>query len=345
MTVSLPAIAQQLDAIDRIVFDDPSAALRLCKTALQSARSERDVESLVRAATLLSLIEDQLGERSEGSVVLAEALACCQMYGLAHLEPAVQERLGRDNYTGGDYRLAMRHWAHSVRQCGSHPMHCRTRALALIGLGHVCSAYGALGRASEFHQLADKVLTPLGDVYLIAKVRISLGWDLCALGRHEEAQPILNEALALCKEQNFNHYQAELLLRLAEIETTHGNLEAAEQLLEESLAILVFTPSHWCEANVLKHLAQLRARQGALDMAMNLALRALHITEADGMRHVEALIHADLAGYAAAAGQQVLAEQHRARHEQVNRSLDQGLQGGPAPDLSSLDDLLAIPVA
>ncbi|KAF0813753.1 hypothetical protein IGB42_01432 [Andreprevotia sp. IGB-42] len=341
MTAPLPATAQQLDEIDRIIFDDPAAALRLCKITLRTARETRDVETLVRAATQLSLIEDQLGERSEGSVALAEALACCQIYGLAHLEPAVQERLGRDNYTGGDYRQAMAHWAKSVQQCDDHPAHRRTRALALIGLGHVCSVYGDLQRATAFHRLADQVLAPLNDVYLIAKVRISLGWDLCSIGKADEARSVLTDALALCQAENFSHYQAELLLRLAEIDISQGRFDSAEQQLEESLAIVVFTPSHWCEANVLKQLANVRAQQGAMDMAINLALRALHIAEADGMRHVEALLHADLARYASANSQPELAEQHRARGVALTQSLDTAISGGATPDLTVLDTLLA----
>ena len=343
MTAPLPANAQQLDEIDHIIFDDPSAAWRLCKVMLTRAREERDIETLVRAATQLSLIEDQLGERSEGSVALAEALACCQMYGLAHLEPAVQERLGRDNYTGGNYPQAMRHWERAVRLSAQNPLHRRTRALSLIGLGHVCSVYGALDKAVAFHRLADQVLAPLGDVYLIAKVRISLGWDLRAVGHPEEAADVLREALAICQAENFTHYQAELLLRMAEIDIEQGQFDSAEQALEESLSILVFTPSHWCEANVLKMMAQLRAKQGAPEQAINLALRALHIAEADGMRHVEGQIHADLVNYATAVDQPQMAELHRLRGEQVSRTLDQGITGGDTPDLSELDELLLMP--
>ncbi|MBM3117167.1 tetratricopeptide repeat protein [Jeongeupia naejangsanensis] len=332
---------QTLDDIEQIVFSDPTTAKRLCRPLLARAREEHDVETLVRAATLLSLIEDQLGERNEGSILLAEALACCQMYGLSHLEPAVQERLGRDNYTGGDYRLALLHWAQCARLCGSDPRHVRPLALSLIGLGQVCSAYGAIEQAVTFHQAADRQLASSDDVHLIAKVRISLGWDLHVLGREDEARAILVEALTLCRNRQFEHFQAELLLRLAEIDTEQDDDDAAEQKLEEALSLLVFTPSHWCETQVLGLLARLRHRHGRPDLAISMIQRALHIAEVDGMRHVEARLLADLIGYADADGNAALVEAQQPRLTALRNALDTSIGSGEVPDLTQLRDLLA----
>ncbi|WP_432722023.1 tetratricopeptide repeat protein [Jeongeupia wiesaeckerbachi] len=329
-----------LNDIEQIVFSDPTTAKRWCRPLLARARTEHDVETLVRAATLLSLIEDQLGERIEGSILLAEALACCQMYGLSHLEPAVQERLGRDNYTGGDYRLALLHWSQCARLCGDDLLHARTLTLSLIGLGQVCSAYGAIEQAVTFHRAATRQLAGSDDVHLIAKVRISLGWDLHVLGREDEARTILVEALALCRVRQFEHFQAELLLRLAEIDTEQNDDEAAEQKLEEALSLLVFTPSHWCETQVLGLLARLRHRNGRPDLAISMIQRALHIAEVDGMRHVEARLLTDLIGYAEADGNTALIEVQQLRLTALSSALDASIGSGEVPDLSQLRDLL-----
>ncbi|BCL77422.1 hypothetical protein JHS3_31580 [Jeongeupia sp. HS-3] len=332
---------QTLSKIEQLVFSDPATAMRLCKPLLDSARAEHDVETLVRAATLLSQIEDQLGERNEGSLLLAEALACCQMYGLRHLEPAVQERQGRDNYTGGDYRTALQHWSQCVRLCGTEARHAPTLTLALIGLGHVCGAYGALEQAILCHRAADRQLASSDNIYLIAKVKISLGWDLHAAGCVDEAARILLEALTLCKAKRFDHFQAELLLRLASIELDRGHLDAAEQMLEECLSLVALTPSHWCEANALGRLAEIRHRHGRADLAIGMIQRALHIAEVDGMRHVEAQLLAELIRYADAGGHAVLAEAQQARLKALNNTLDQSIGSGETPDLSQLRDLLA----
>ncbi|AOY01494.1 tetratricopeptide repeat protein [Jeongeupia sp. USM3] len=336
------ALLQTLNDIERIVFSDPTTAKRQCAPVLVRARDEHDVEALVRAATMLSLIEDQLGERNEGSVLLAEALACCQMYGLRHLEPAVQERLGRDHYTGGDYRLALQHWAQCVRLCDGETRHVHTLALALIGLGQVCSAYGGLDEAVTFHRAADRQLESSDDVHLIAKVKISLGWDLHVLGREEEARHILVQALDLCRARQFSHFQAELLLRLAQVDIEQGDAEAAEQKLEEALSLLVFTPSHWCETQVLGLLAQLRHQHGRPDLAISMIQRALHIAEVDGMRHVEARLLADLIVYAGADGNTALAEVQQRRLAALQASLDDAIGSGDVPDLSLLRDLLTL---
>ncbi|WP_035060028.1 tetratricopeptide repeat protein [Andreprevotia chitinilytica] len=330
----------QLNEIDRILFNHPSVAMRMCKALLQAARQASDIETLVRAATQLSLIEDQLGERGEAGVVLAEALTCCQLYGLTELEPAVLERLGRNSYTTGDYPHALECWARCARLCGTSPAFTETRTLALVGLGHVCSAYGALDKAVAFHRAAERLLPALDDAYLTAKVKISLGWDLQATGHYDEAIVILRSALALCQAKHFGHYQAELVFRLAEIALGQGHIDEAERLLEDALELLVITPSHWSEANVLGLLAEVRAAQGLPDMAMSFALRALHIAEADGMRHVAARLHASMVHYALAAGQPGLAGNHRVRQETLQNLINNDTPPRDMPDWASLDDVL-----
>ncbi|GHD68869.1 tetratricopeptide repeat protein [Jeongeupia chitinilytica] len=332
---------QNINDIERIVFSDPITAKRWCAPLLAHARAEHDVETLVRAATLLSLIEDQLGERNEGSLLLAEALACCQMYGLRHLEPAVQERLGRDHYTGGDYRQAMQHWAQCTRLCGDESQHTHTLALALVGLGQVCSAYGAVEMAVAFHKAADRRLANSEDVHLIAKVKISLGWDLHVLGREDEARTILVQALELCRARQFSHFQAELLLRLAEVDMEQGDPDTAEQRLEEALSLLVFTPSHWCETQVLGLLARLRFQHGRPDLAISMIQRALHIAEVDGMRHVEARLLADLIRYAEAGGNHALAQTHHARLRTLKQGLDEAIGTGDLSELGMLESVMA----
>lgn len=341
MLTTTPERAFALAEIDRITFDDPITASRLCQPLLAEARAAGDIVGIVRAATQLSLIEDQLGIREDGGLAIAEALALCRQHGLTELEPAAQERLGRHSYTSGDYLTAAGAWLRSLMLCGNNPARTRTRALALVGLAHVCSACNDCQRSIRFLQAADALLADSDDIYLIAKVRITLGWDLRMVGRPAEAIAMLETALQLCREHDFGHYQAELLLRLAELRLEEGALDTAEQMLEEALELLVFTPSHWCESNVLATLSQVRERQGEPEQAVQLLQRAIDIANTDGMLHVEARLRRQFAVLALALDRQPLAADQQQRAAALQAQIDAQLPVNGETDWAVIDDALA----
>ncbi|WP_255991589.1 tetratricopeptide repeat protein [Chitinolyticbacter albus] len=341
MLSTTPERARLLDDIASITFDDPIAAFRLCQPLLNEARAASDIVGIVRAATQLSLIEDQLGIREEGGLAIAEALQLCQQYQLTDLEPAAQERMGRHCYTSGDYLTAAGAWLRCLMLCGNDATRKRIRVLALVGLAHVCSACGDYQRSIAFLQAADRLLTGSDDIYMVAKVRITLGWDLCMIGSRDEARQMLESALAQCREHDFGHYQAELLLRLSELRLEEGALDTAEQMLEEAMELLVFTPSHWCEANVLAALATVRRHQGEYEQAIRLLQRGLDIANSDGMLHVEAKLRYQLAELAQATGRQELAAEQRQRAQVLQAQIDQHLPVTGQTDWYVIDDAIA----
>ncbi|WP_028453637.1 hypothetical protein [Chitinilyticum aquatile] len=299
--------------IEQILFNEPVTALQLCRGVLNHLRDGQDPQGFVQAANLLSLIEDQLGESVGARAELLQALAWCRQHQLTELEPVVQERLGREAYTAGEYRQAALHWLSCLDQCRELGGPASESGMACIGLGHCCSALGENGLALAYHRLAQRLIAPLDDIYLTAKLGISLAWDLRVAGQPDEAWQLLEDALRLCRENGFNFFQAELLLRLAEITLDRGQIDQAEQLAEEGLSMLVHTPSHWCEAKLLGLLATINAGQDNLSLAFSLIQHALRIAEEDKMTHVEAGLCAQAADYAAALGQLTAASHYRER--------------------------------
>ncbi|WP_028456444.1 hypothetical protein [Chitinilyticum litopenaei] len=305
--------AQELAALERNLFNEPMITLQHCRRLLARLRQNDDAEGQIRAAILLGLIEDQLGQQVGARAELLEALATCRRHHLLTLEPAIHERLGREFYTAGEYVPALRHWSFTLELGASVALSDELRCMSYIGLGHCCSAFGQTRLASRFHRAAMALAMPLGNIYLHSKAAISLGWTLRELGNSAEARSILQDALTECRTHDFRFFQPEILLRLAEIELEHGRQDEAENLAEEGLSLLVFTPSHWCEANLLGLLADLYARHEQLTLALDLIQRALRIVAEDRMTHVEARLCRQAAHYCAQLGEPVQAAAYRER--------------------------------
>lgn len=309
--------ADELQHIRRILFNEPVNALQLCRSTLNRLRDGQDPASFIEAASLLSLIEDQLGESVGARAELLQALAWCRQHRLDEREAELHERLGREAYTAGDYRQAALHWLTCLDLCHDHGCPRKEYGAACIGLGHCCSALDENQLALDYHLLARKVIAPLQDIYLTAKLNISLAWDLRMTNRRDEAVQLLEEALQLCRQQDFHFFQSELLLRLAELALDNNHIDDAEQLAEEGLSMLVRTPSHWSEAKLLSLLATINAGQANLPLALSLVQHALRIAEEDKMTHVEAGLCAQAADYAAKLGQDAAASHYRERAQNL----------------------------
>ncbi|MBE9609239.1 hypothetical protein [Chitinilyticum piscinae] len=312
----------EISAIEDLLYQHPLAALQECRQLLNRWRIGNNPQGFVEAASLLALIEDQIGDHAGARSELLQALSWCRQFGLQRFEPVIHERLGREYYTAGEFRLAAEHWLASFDQsqlAGNQP---RELGLACIGLGHCCSAIGELALATTFHREAMRLLPPLQQTYLTAKAAISLGWDLRCSGAAAEASAILKNALALCQQTGFLFFQAEILLRLAELAVDQEEFAEAEQLAEDGLAMLVRSPSHWCEAKLLGLLATLHLRDDNLQLALNLVQHGLRIAEADRMTYVEAELCQIAARIGQAQGQPALSQLYleRAGHLQQANS-------------------------
>jgi tetratricopeptide (TPR) repeat protein len=109
------------------------------------------------------------------------------------------------------------------------------------------------------------------------------GWYLKARGQFQEAEPLLQEALAIGeKKHGVDHPNTSYLLNnLAIVCSDQGKYEEAEQLYQRDLAICekVLGPEHLSTATTLNNLASLYSEQGKYEEAEPLYQSALAIYE------------------------------------------------------------------
>lgn len=300
MTMTVPSAAEKIKAISRSIYSAPSEALQLSEQLLAESVACHDRATQVQASIFISITQDQLGQRFDGGQLLLDALAICEQDHLGLLEAQVLERLGRDRYTAGLYAESLEYWTRCIGQCRSL-QHCGySHIFALIGLGHICSAYNEYLQGAEFYRAAMLLLRLSPDPLIFAKAQLSLGWDLYNGGEVEEATQILKDSVEFSRRHGFGHYVSESLLHLGTVFLKAYDLVQAEFYLEEALEALLETPSHWVECNVLGMLAEVRFLQGSPQMARDMIERGIHLAQLDGMRHIEARLNAQAAGYCAA---------------------------------------------
>ncbi|WP_028454489.1 tetratricopeptide repeat protein [Chitinilyticum litopenaei] len=322
MMTPTPRFAAQLASIDAELFTKPADAQRRCLQLLEEAR-QVDEPAFIQAALKLSYIEDQLGETGTAISIIKEALVLARKLGLRAAEAELLEQIGRCYYTRGLYPEALNAWEPSLRLSDGLPELWRSRALALVGLGQICDAFGRNDRAVALHRRADLLLLGQQDDYLSSVIKINLGANLLKLDRLDEARVALDEALGICQRGGFPHHAAETLWRLAELELHASELDAAQGLLENALETLVDTPYHWGEANILGGLAEVQFRRGDAAAALETVNRGLLIARSDGLRQVEARLTAQASVYAWVCGQEVQFQLLRERASLLQGRIEQ----------------------
>ncbi|WP_028450523.1 MULTISPECIES: tetratricopeptide repeat protein [Chitinibacter] len=300
MTRTVQNADQRLRDIQRLLHSAPEQALQLSEQLLRESQQIGDMASLVQATVFIANTHNQLGVRCDDQQRLLEALMICQHHDLPHLAMDVLERLGRDYYTGGLYAESLAAWKQCIEVCRTL-RHCGpTHADALIGLGHVCSAYNAYEQAVEFHRAALQLLRLNPQLQQQAKAQLSLGWDLYHAGQMGEAINTLQACADFSQANGLQHFVSECLLHLGTIALKSYHLDQAELYLTQALESIEQTPAHWTECNVLGQLAEVHFLLGNPRMSLDIIERALRLARQDGMRHIEARFHAQASGYCAA---------------------------------------------
>ncbi|WP_410499634.1 tetratricopeptide repeat protein [Chitinibacter sp. S2-10] len=334
-----PNAAERIAHIQRLLYVAPSEMLHEGEALLADSIACRDLQTQVQASVFLAIIRNQLGVRLDDCQLLPNALQICEENDFKQLSTQVLEMLGRDRYSGGLYVESLAYWKQCIEVC-RQLRHCgRAHVLALIGLGHVCSAYSEHLQAVEFHRAALQLLQLHPDALIHVKALLSLGWDLFNAGEIDEAIRILQQTTELSREHQFGHYVSESLLHLGTIYLKQHELARAEMYFEECLESMQETPSHWAECNLMGMLAEIRFLQGSPQMAREIVERGIHLAQQDGLRHVETKLNAQAASYCAAlnddSGVAYYGRQLEALHEENTASWNI-----PAIDLSNIRQYL-----
>lgn len=171
--------------------NEPSRAEPWARTAVDAARSARDVDLELCALAELGTALVQLGKLDDGTALLDEAMTGALAGEARRLETVV--------FAG-----------------------CRTVVC--------CSRAGDVRRAMQWIRAADDFTRRYGGLHLYATCRVHLGGVLFATGRWEEAERELRAALQVGRHAERSVY-GEALAALAELRLGQGNVAEAAGLL------------------------------------------------------------------------------------------------------------------
>ena len=172
----------------------------------------------------------------------------------------------------------------------------RTSVEARIELGRsVLDTEDRLEDAALELQMALAEAQRIGDRHLEARARSSLGWTLKRSGMIEEAQSLMEEALAIQRQRGVGADIAAELSPLAALHHERGNVSTARELLQESLALHREAGNRRQEAADLGRLATILKESGEIEEARVQFERALAMQREDGDRMAEGITLGHLA--------------------------------------------------
>jgi predicted ATPase len=167
----------------------------------------------------------------------------------------------------------------------------RTDAALSEQLGEFNAALAAALRAvARYRDLADRVGT--------ARSQAALGNVLVRLGRPAEAEPLLQEALAVARAHGRDAFGAKILNLIAEARALRGDFAEARAASAQALSTCRALGKGRSVVVTLTTRAELEFRAGAPEAALQFATEALQVcSEQEDRESVESAIHANMAAY------------------------------------------------
>lgn len=177
------------------------------------------------------------------------------------------------------------------------------RCHVALDVGSLCNFLGRKDDAQPFLEEGLAIAREIGNRDRTAEALRVLGIVCLDTGRHEAARRHFEEGLHIAREVGDPFRLLEALNAMANLHRAHGNWSAARPLYEESLAIARQRGNLEAAAIQLACLAMVAVGVGAGDLACRHLLEALAITRQGGSRWVGQLVMAVGAGLAANAAE------------------------------------------
>jgi non-specific serine/threonine protein kinase len=160
----------------------------------------------------------------------------------------------------------------------------KAQASALVGAGSLSRSVGRYDEANEHLVEALSIAREIGDHKLAAQSLMFLGFLAQDHGRSASALGLLEESLTLARELGDKVLVARALNGLGEVHRGAGNLEAAQPLYEESLALGREQKNVVTITTVGDNLARVFISRGAPERARNLMLEVLALSVTAGSK-------------------------------------------------------------
>ncbi|XZG71756.1 diguanylate cyclase [Chitinibacteraceae bacterium HSL-7] len=303
----MPALDDELAAIDALLHQSPQTALTRCEALFARAFAQGDPQLQLHVAERYGLMMDHLGRAQAARTALFDAIQVAQVAHLFGDEARITERVARGYYTEGQYRLAIQYWARAAQLAERIDAERATWVLAKIGLGQVFFALNDPANATWLHREALSRIRLDDDPFLQVRTYLNLAVDLLQTGDVSESESWLIKAQLLCEQHDFPDFQAEAMMRRAQHALKLGLPARAREWYLAALAKAVSVDYRWGQSQVLAGLAELDAEVGDHRSALAAISEALQYSEENHFLHMAGDQYFAAARYAEALGDASLA--------------------------------------
>ena len=156
------------------------------------------------------------------------------------------------------------------------------RGLAHWGMSFVSNKAGDFETSISHLETAETLLKSAEDYEKLAQVLNSKGVFFLQKGKNEEALEIFRETEMLCNEQNNLSLKSIVLVNMAYIHMSHGNLHESEKILDEAYEIAINAGLEFAKITILWHMAMLSYHQEDYEKGVKHCLEALDAGHGSG---------------------------------------------------------------
>ena len=148
-------------------------------------------------------------------------------------------------------------------------------------------------------EIVDQQDSPL----VVSRLQSEYGYFLCAAGKHEDARPILENALGLAREHDDPFLEFEALTNLGAQAFNRDDIETSRQLLDEALVIARSAGLKRKECQTSRNRAIIEGSRGNFERAVEFAETSLNLSRQLGLPSAIAAALKSLGRYLFAVGQ------------------------------------------
>ncbi|GHD61319.1 tetratricopeptide repeat protein [Jeongeupia chitinilytica] len=309
-----------LDRVRRIIPSQTVEAIAQAAQARELARQRALPLAEAEALLLHGQAMLMFGRFEKGRAALLASLEIGRGVELGPLHGEALQQIARSYYAQGDYDRTAECWL-ACLDLPPEQADGDVRCLAHIGLGQLLYAQEQFESALAHHSHAvDLTVDPALALYRAAAL-INVAADQLQLGRLDEAEAALDEALPLIRLNPHAEHEAEVYGLRAQITLARGDIERAQRHLRVALKLSRLNSNGWGEAFNLITLGRCSLAAGDFDHARDELVQALALAEAMGTTSLAARAHQVLAELFQRLGQAADAQAHLERFGKLREQL------------------------
>ncbi len=156
------------------------------------------------------------------------------------------------------------------------------RGRAYWGLGQVIEKTGDFDTAISYLEIAEEALSSVEDYDTVGLVLNTKGAFFLWRGKNEEALNLFQKSIEFCNLHNDLNLKATLMVNMAYIQMSQGDLQGSDETLKEAYDIANNTGIMWRLPDILWHMAMLAYHQEEYEKGIEHCKEALDITYKSG---------------------------------------------------------------